>query len=249
MSGVHKRGGMASAMVFLCQVMLAVLVVFPGFLALMSTLTPQWTSRFGFPPLGLSATQSGAVAAISMTTVVLLIWLTTGTRREGSAKRLARVVLCVAVLCGAVFNLLTLGIVDRSEAYRLRIASAPTLAELIVNMPDTYPAADALLWLRQHAAGARISASEPDLRSAGLAARRLQGISHLVVRDKATSNVSPDVRVVGREFVRFHVPDAPRQLLIDVRQARPGARLCAIPAADNLMIIAADDVPGCEAPE
>lgn len=249
MSVVEQRGPRSSAVIFLCHAALAALVVFPGLLALMSTLMPQWPSKFGFPSQGLNATQSGAVAAVSMTTVVLLIWLTTGTRGERWAMRLARVVLCLAVLCGAIFNLLTLALVDRSEVYRLRIAPAPTLAEFIVKMPDTYPSADALLWLRQHAAGARISASDQDFRSAGLAPRRLQGISHLVVRDTGTVTASPHVRDAGREFVRFQMPGAPRQLLIDVKQARPGASLCAIALLDKLLIIAAHDAPGCEVHE
>lgn len=249
LKGGQQRGHMATALVFVLHVAVAVLVVFPGILALTSTLMPQWTTALGLLSWGFTATQFGAVAAINMTAMMLVILLTTGTGSDWWTKRLARSVLGAAVLCGAIFNLLTLGYLDRSDAYRLRIAFAPTLAGLTVNMPDSYPSANVLLWLRQHAAGAQISASDSDLRSAGLATRRIQGIAQLVVRDKGTSSVSHAVRAAGREFVRFQVPDAPRQLLIDVQQARPGAKLCAIPAADKLMIIAADDAPGCEAAE
>lgn len=195
--------------------------------------------------LALSRTGKWTViAATSLLPLAVLIRLLLGTVWAERTRTIAMVAIGLGVLGGAIFNVRMFSAIDRSEAYTFRAAPSPTLAELAASMPDKFPASEVLVWLRQHAAGAELIARTEDLRSAGLAARRLLGVSHLQVRER--KNVVLDVAIAGRQLQRFHVVGADKPLWIDTDQARPQARLCAVPTQEALLLVRLSDAAGCE---
>ncbi len=224
-----------------------VLVVFPAGMSLAASLSPLWIAALGWGSPDDVAYKSAIVAGINLATLVVSLRLAMGTPFEAPLKRIAIQVIWLAVVVVGAFNLIVFGAIDRSEAYRIRGRPAATLAELAAHMPDKYPAADVLIWLRNHAAGALLVANETDLRSAGLATRRIQGIAQLQVQTHGKVVALPAPLAPDRMFVRFAVPGAHRQLWIDALQVRAGATLCAVPISGILLIIGAADAPGCEA--
>ena len=200
--------------------------------------------------LASQLTQAGtskwiSIAVVNLLASAMLIRLMLATRWAEHVRKLAFAAIGLGILGGAAFNLLKFSDIDRSEPYRLRAEQLPTLAELAFSMPDKYPAREVLVWLRQHAAGAEITASVADLQSAGLASHRLLGVAHLQVR--ARKNAALSVATANRELKRFHVVGAAKPVWIDIDQARPHAKLCAVLTVDALLLVSSADAPGCEA--
>jgi hypothetical protein len=188
-----------------------------------------------------------SLIAVLLIASAILIRLMLGTLWEVRLRQIAFAVIGLSGLGGCVFNLLMFADINRSEPYQLRSNPASTLAELAASMPDKYPSSDILVWLRQHAAGSELTASAEDLQSAGLAFRRLVGISHLTIHVVGKAAALSEVKIMERDFKRFQVEGATKQIWIDIEKVRSGAILCAVPTADALLFISSTDVPGCEA--
>ena len=218
-----------------------------GWLLTAPSMAPIWLNLV---VISLPETQANifiSVLVVSLIAFSILIRSMLGTRWEIRARRIAFAVIGLSVLSGGAFNLLTFADTDRSEPYQLRANSASTLAELAASMPDKYPSSDILVWLRHHAAGVELTASAEDLQSAGLAFRRLVGISHLTVHVVGKTAALSEVKIRERQFKHFQVEGATKQIWIDIEKVRSGAILCAVPSADALLFISPTDAPGCEA--